>query len=165
MQLLVINLLLGFLWTVFFQTGSIFDFVVGFVVGFILLSLSDRRYGRQGLRIVGFGLLLLWEVFRSNMILAWYVIQPKLKLNPGIVAIPLDAETPLEITILATAITLTPGTISVDLGEKEGQRVLYVHNLLMSTPEAMRSAIKGGFERRILAITRGELTRWEENHV
>lgn len=165
MQLLVINLLLGFLWTVFFQTGSIFDFVVGFVVGFILLSLSDRRYGRQGLRIVGFGLLLLWEVFRSNMILAWYVIQPKLKLNPGIVAIPLDAETPLEITILATAITLTPGTISVDLGQKEGQRVLYVHNLLMSTPEAMRSAIKGGFERRILAITRGELTRWEENHV
>ncbi len=165
MQLLVINLLLGFLWTVFFQTGSIFDFVVGFVVGFILLSLSDRRYGRQGMRIVGFGLLLSWEVFRSNLILAWYVIQPKLKLNPGIVAIPLDAETDLEITILATVITLTPGTISIDLGQKDGQRVLYVHNLLMSTPEAMRSAIKGGFERRILEITRGELTRWEENHV
>lgn len=165
MQLLVINLLLGFLWTVFFQTGSIFDFVLGFVVGFILLSFSDRRYGRQGMRIVSFGLLLLWEVFRSNMILAWYVIQPKLKLNPGIVAIPLDAETSLEITILATAITLTPGTISVDLGQKDGQRVLYVHNLLMSTPEAMRSAIKGGFERRILEITRGELTRWEESHV
>lgn len=165
MQLLVINLFLGFLWAVLFRTGSIFDFIVGFVMGFILLALSDRSYGQRGVRIVSFGFYVLWEVVRSNLILAWYVIQPKLKLNPGIVAIPLDAETGLEITILATVITLTPGTISVDLGTHEGKRVLYVHNLLMSNPEAMRQEIKGGFERRILEITRGEFTGLEVNHV
>lgn len=165
MQLLVINLLLGFLWAVLFETGSLFDFVIGFVVGFILLALSDRNYGRRGFRIVGFGFYVLWEVIRSNLILAWYVIQPKLRFNPGIVAIPLDAETGLEVTILATVITLTPGTISVDLGTHEGKRVLYVHNLRMSTPEAMRQEIKGGFERRILEITREEFTELEGNHV
>jgi len=165
MQLLVINLFLGFLWAVLFQTGSLFDFVVGFVVGFILLALSDHSYGRHGVRIVNFGLYVLWQVVRSNLILAWYVIQPKLRLNPGIVAIPLTVETGLEITLLATVITLTPGTISVDLGTHKGKQVLYVHSLLMSSPAAMRAEIKESFERRILEITRGEFTKVEGSHV
>ena len=62
-------------------------------------------------------------------------------------------------------ITLTPGTLSLDLGEREGRRVLYVHNLLMSSPEAMRGEIKAGFERRILEITRGDFAPLEESHV
>ena len=165
MYLLVINLLLGFLWVVLFLANSLADFIVGFVIGFMLLALSDRRYGQRGMRLVSFVGYVLWEVFRSNLILAWYVMQPKLKLNPGIVAIPLDVETPLEITILATVITLTPGTLSLDLGEREGRRVLYVHNLLMSSPEAMRGEIKAGFERRILEITRGDFAPLEESHV
>jgi multicomponent Na+:H+ antiporter subunit E len=77
-------------------------------------------------------------------------------LDQGIVAIPLTAERPLEIAMLATAITLTPGTLSVDVGvDAEGRRVLYVHDLVVHDPEAVRKSIKEDFEARVLRITRG----------
>ncbi|MCB0050360.1 MAG: Na+/H+ antiporter subunit E, partial [Caldilinea sp.] len=62
----------------------------------------------------------------------------------------------LEISLLATSITLTPGTLSVDTGwNAHGEHVLYVHNLVMGNAEDVRRSIKQDFERRILRITRG----------
>ena len=95
----------------------------------------------------------------SSIQVAGYVIAPKLKLDQGIVAIPLAAHTDLEIALLASSITLTPGTLSVDVGrDAAGQRVLYVHNLVMGDAEDVRKTIKQDFERRILRVTRGGVT-------
>ena len=61
--------------------------------------------------------------------------------------------------MLASAITLTPGTLSVDLGkDDEGNNILFVHNLKVGDPEAYRSSVHHGFERMILRITRRRLT-------
>ena len=49
---------------------------------------------------------LLWEILLSNISLAWLVIQPKPKLDPGIIGVPLRLNSGLEITMLASAITL-----------------------------------------------------------
>ena len=58
--------------------------------------------------------------------------------------------------MLASAITLTPGTISVDLGEdEEGANILFVHNLTVNDPVAYRESVRAGFESMILRITRG----------
>ncbi len=103
-----------------------------------------------------FLLYLLWEIMLSNISLAWLVIQPKPKLDPGIIGVPLRLSSGLEITMLASAITLTPGTISVDLGtDDEGNNILFVHNLTVEDPEAYRQSVHQGFERMILRITRG----------
>lgn len=73
---------------------------------------------------------------------------------PGVVAIPLDARTDVEITLLANLITLTPGSVSLDLSED--RRVLYVHAMYIDggDVEAYRRSIKEGLERRVLELLR-----------
>ena len=73
---------------------------------------------------------------------------------PGVVAIPLDARTDAEITLLANLITLTPGSVSLDLSEDK--RVLYVHAMYIDggDVEAYRRSVKEGLERRVLELLR-----------
>ena len=73
---------------------------------------------------------------------------------PGVVAIPLDARTDAEITLLANLITLTPGSVSLDLSEDK--RILYVHAMYIDggDVEAYRRSIKEGLERRVLELLR-----------
>lgn len=73
---------------------------------------------------------------------------------PGVVAIPLDARTDVEITLLANLITLTPGSLSLDLSED--RRVLYVHAMYIDggDVEAYRRSVKEGLERRVLELLR-----------
>ena len=161
--LFVVNLLVAFIWIVFAGDLAWFNLLVGFVLGFVLLSIYNREYGLRSLRLVGFILYVLWEIVLSNVRLAWTIVQPgarmEARLDPGIIAVPLDVTDPLEITVLATVITLTPGTLSLDLGRDEaGRQVLYIHELNVKDAEAFRRDIKHNFERRLLQITKGTAT-------
>jgi multicomponent Na+:H+ antiporter subunit E len=73
---------------------------------------------------------------------------------PGVVAIPLDARTDAEITLLANLITLTPGSVSLDLSEDK--RWLYVHAMYIDGGDidAYRRSVKEGLERRVLELLR-----------
>lgn len=73
---------------------------------------------------------------------------------PGVIAIPLDARTDAEITLLANLITLTPGSVSLDVSDD--RRVLYVHAMYIDggDVEAYRRAVKEGLERRVLELLR-----------
>ena len=68
------------------------------------------------------------------------------------VAIPLDAETDAEITLLANLITLTPGTLSLDVSDD--RRVLYIHAMYVDDVEELRRSIKDGFEKRVMELLR-----------
>ncbi len=67
----------------------------------------------------------LWECFKANLDVAYRVIHPKLPINPGIVKVKTTLKTDTALTFLANSITLTPGTLSVDIDRDDG--VLYVH--------------------------------------
>lgn len=153
------NLLLALLWAALQADLTVTTTGVGFVFGFLLLSVIHRGYGSAVMGAIGFIIFLVKAIIVSSIQVAGYVIAPKLKLDQGIVAIPLAAHTDLEIALLASSITLTPGTLSVDVGrDAAGQRVLYVHNLVMGDAEDVRKTIKQDFERRILRVTRGGVT-------
>ena len=94
----------------------------------------------------------VWEMILANIRVAICVVSPLSRMSPGIVAIRLDARTDTEITVLANMITLTPGTLSVDVSDD--RKVLYVHTLFARDPRAVRSQIKKSFESRILGVTR-----------
>jgi len=68
------------------------------------------------------------------------------------VAVPLDARSDMEITLLANLITLTPGTLSLDVSDDRS--VLYVHGMFVEDAQLMREQIKNGFERRVLELLR-----------
>lgn len=154
--LFLLNVIIAFVWQMIIPLFGLFDYVIGFAVGFVGIVIFDRPYAVRAYRLLYFIVYVLWEIVLSNLSIAKLVLQPKPKLDPGIIAIPLTVSSGLEIMILASVITLTPGTISVDLGKNaDGQQVIYVHNLTVGDPEVFRQSVQQGFERRILQFTRG----------
>jgi multicomponent Na+:H+ antiporter subunit E len=73
-------------------------------------------------------------------------------LKPGVIAVPLDAKSDSEITLLSVLVTLTPGTLSIDVSAD--RRFLYVHTLFIDDLEEARRSIKTGIERRLLEVMR-----------
>ncbi len=154
--LFLVNVILAFGWQLVVPLFGNFGYLIGFAVGFVAITLFHRPYGWRAYRLIHFAGYVLWQIVLSNLSIAKLVLQANPKLDPAIIAVPLTVSSGLEITILASVITLTPGTISVDLGQNQaGQRVLYVHNLRAGDPETFRRSIQQGFERRLLEVTRG----------
>jgi multicomponent Na+:H+ antiporter subunit E len=154
--LFLVNVIIAFGWQLLVPLFGLLDYLIGFAVGFAGIMLFHRPYGWRASRLLYFIGYVLWEILLSNLSIAKLVLQPKPQLDPGIIAIPLTVSTGLEITILASVVTLTPGTISVDLGEnRAGQRVLYVHGLQVGDPDTFRRTVQQGFERLLLQVTRG----------
>lgn len=151
----LLNLALAALWQSFQPDSSPVGFAVGLVVGFLVLSIMSREYGRRVWAAIAFSTFLAYSIVVSSLQVAMLIMARRPQLDQGIIAIPLEASTDIEIAALATSITLTPGTLSVDVRTDEsGQRVLFVHNLVVGDPEEMRKTIKRDFEQRILRFTR-----------
>jgi len=130
---------------------------VGFILGYIVLlfagqSLGPTSYVRRVWKVLAFAGFFLVEFVKSNLRIAADVVRPHIRMQPGIVAIPLTVETDAEITLLANLITLTPGTLSLDVSTD--RKTLYIHSVYVTDPEALREEIREGFERRILEVMR-----------
>ncbi|MDD5557907.1 MAG: Na+/H+ antiporter subunit E [bacterium] len=69
--------------------------------------------------------LFLWECLKANVDVAWRVSHPGMPISPGIVKVRTRLRSETGLTFLANSITLTPGTLSVDIDRKHG--ILYVH--------------------------------------
>jgi len=94
--------------------------------------------------------IFLWACIRANFDVAYRVIHPAMPIKPGIVKIEISLKSDIAKTILANSITMTPGTISVDLVDN----ILYVHWIYVSSldPEVYRNEIAGRFEKYIKKI-------------
>ena len=102
--------------------------------------------------IIGFLLFYIVEVIIANMRIAWDIITPRHLMKPGVLAIPLDVETDNEILALNNLITMTPGTLSLDVSTDK--RVIYVHAMYIDDAEKIRKEIKSGLEKRIMEVSR-----------
>ena len=99
------------------------------------------------LRLAG---LFVKELLLSALQVAWLVVQPKPRLRPGIIAYPLTVTTDVQITLLANMITLTPGTLSVDVSRD--RKTLYIHALDIESRDALIGQIAAGFETNVLRV-------------
>lgn len=104
-------------------------------------------------KAVLFAGFILRELVLSTLRVAWEVVTPAKKRRQGIIAVPLDVKTDLEISLLANLITFTPGTLSLDVSSDRS--VLYVHTMFVDDPDELRREIKDGFERRVIDLVRG----------
>ena len=155
--MLAVNLVLALIWMAMSGRFDAANLVLGFVFGYVVLLLLQRVIGRSAyfskslilLRFTGFYVV---EVIRANVRVALDVVTPASRAHPGIVAVPLDARTDTEITLLANLITMTPGTLSVDVADDRS--AIYVHAMFVDDPEQLRAEIKSGFERRVLELLR-----------
>jgi multicomponent Na+:H+ antiporter subunit E len=156
-RILGLNIFLALVWAA--STGSIDlpNLAVGFVFAYLVLwlarpALGETRYFRKLPQAFAFAAFFVWELILSNLRVAADVLSPRPRRRPGVVAVPLDATEDAEITLLANLVTLTPGTLSLDVSED--RRTLYVHGMFVDDPEVFRREIKEGFERRVLELLR-----------
>lgn len=119
-----------------------------------LLTDDIRRSGHVVEKILYFSLIYLpqylvimaFRLLESNLKVAKNVIF--MDINPGIVKIKTDLHSDTGITILANSITLTPGTLTLDVKKKLGETYLYVHWIDLETlnREKAGEKIKGDIE-------------------
>ena len=152
MKIFQLNLLLAGGWCALFGTFDSGTFIRGFLLAFAALSLSSRMAGQTAyfkrvLLAARLGAYFLYELAVSSLHVAWDVITPTHRSRPAIVAVPLDIEEPLQITVLANLISLTPGSLSLDVSP-DG-KTLYVHDMFVDDPDETRRRIKTGFERLV----------------
>lgn len=121
-----------------------------------VLSCSDRLWRDVGAAVLRPIELLLYlaafgrEIVRSNLNLLGYVYAPRLRLSPAIVSVPTDLATPAGRFALTSTVTLTPGTLTLDL---IGNAIrLHVLDMRSTDAEAARRAMTGPFERRLARV-------------
>ncbi len=146
---------LALAWVAVTGEVSLGNLLEGAVLSALLLVLL-RRPPRRALRLgrvpkaLGLLLYFLRELLLANAVVARTILSARPSLAPGVVAVPLDLTSDAGIATLANLISLTPGTLSLDVSED--RRTLFVHALHVSDPEAFRREVKEGFERRVKEV-------------
>jgi multicomponent Na+:H+ antiporter subunit E len=110
------------------------------------------RWFRRIISGLSLALYFVGALISSGIRVSILALTPRLKLRPAIVAYPLTLPRDSQITLLANLITLTPGTLSVDVSED--RKTLFVHAIDCSDIEATKRDIANGFERKIMEAFR-----------
>ena len=153
------NRLLAFAWVALQAEVTMTNLAVGFVLGYFILFmlvrggvLGESRYIGKVSLALGLSAFFLRELLIANLRLTRDVVAVNQSIRPGIIAVPLDAESDGEILLLAALINLTPGSVALDVAPDRS--VMYVHSMYVLTVETARAEIKDGYERRILKLFR-----------
>jgi multicomponent Na+:H+ antiporter subunit E len=114
--------------------------------------MGPSNYFRRIHQALGFAGFYIWQLIISNLRVAYDVLTPRARARPGVLAIPLNATSDAEITMLANLITLTPGSVSLDISSD--RRFLYLHAMYIDEVDQYRESIKKSFEQRVLEVLR-----------
>lgn len=156
-SLFLINILLALVWGAISGSFTELNLIFGFCLGMIALFLIREQVGTLSYlarikRVVALILLFLYELVLSALRVAKIAMMPKLDIRPGFFAYELKTDRDHEITLLANLITLTPGTLSVDVSDDK--KKLFIHAIDIRDVEALREDIEKGFERKIMEALR-----------
>lgn len=131
-------------------TGAISAAIVAWVLGPIVVKHrpDGRRLARQSARMLVYAPWLLWEIAKANVQIAYYVLHPSLPIDPRMERVEAAVWGDLPATTLANSITLTPGTLTVDVEQRE----FLVHTLV---EPARHGLLEGGLERAVRFVFYG----------
>lgn len=120
-------------------------------IPWLVAPLSDPQARvRKPFKAVLYGLMVLWDILRSNIEVAILVLRPNRHLQPALLALPLDIQGELPQALLASTISLTPGTVSIDFSED--RKWLYIHALHVTDEQALLRSIKERYEAPLKEI-------------
>jgi len=140
----LLNLFLMAVYVALSGEVSFFSALAGFVIGLLIVTMIGRATGNGGYvrrvwGVVKFGVYFLYILVKANLEVAREILTPGFTMTPRIIRYPVDGLTPVEVTTLANAITLTPGTLSADITDDSS--VLYIHCMYAEQREDAVEAI------------------------
>jgi len=151
-MMLLLNVCLAVAWAAIRGDLSVANLLIGFVIGYVILGVTHNRSGRvryftKVAQILRFGIYFLWQLVVATLRVAVDVVTPKYRMRPAILAVPIESRSDGETTMLANAITLTPGSLTLDVSA-DG-KTLFVHVMHASNIEGARQEIQRGFGKRV----------------
>nr|WP_106782231.1 Na+/H+ antiporter subunit E [Lysinibacillus timonensis] len=155
----ILNLFIALLWLLLVDehVPQLTTFFTGFVVGIVIIYVMHRFFGtkfylRRVFKILVLMLIFVREILSSSYVIMKQILTPRLKITPGIFQYKTRLRGDWEITTLALLLTLTPGSVVMEVSE-DGQ-VFYIHamDLEESKDSLLRSLNK--FEKAIMEVTR-----------
>lgn len=157
MNLLLSNILLAFIWTAVTGEFTIGNFGIGFLLGYLVLFIAgpvidSDGYTKKIWLVIGLLLYFIKELVVSSIRVAVDVLRPgEFKMKSGVVKVPLSVKTDFKITFLANMISLTPGTLSLDISEDH--KSLFIHAMYVDEKDidSVEREIKSGMERKVIA--------------
>ncbi|TRZ39706.1 Na+/H+ antiporter subunit E [Niallia circulans] len=154
---ILLNVFLGFMWMVMTVSFEPVAFLKGYLFGLLIIYIfrnffSARFYLLRIVAVLKLAYIFIRELIGSNIAVVKTVLKPKLNMQPGIFAYPTILEKDWEITLLANLITLTPGTLVIEVSPDN--KILYVHAIDINDAQESIDSIKGTFEKAILEVGR-----------
>jgi multicomponent Na+:H+ antiporter subunit E len=135
-----------FLWVLLWGNLSVANALSGLAVAVVVLVVARLpRLSRPGaadsakiapLATLRFGVFVLVKLIEANLVLAWEIVTPRNRIHTGVVQVPLRTESDLALMVVANVVTLTPGTITIEV--EQSPPVLYVHVLHLHDLDAVR---------------------------
>jgi multicomponent Na+:H+ antiporter subunit E len=152
MNLFMLNVFLALSWAALIGGFTLANLLLGYVIGYLALWVArplyrDSVYFERVWRVGQLALLFVYELIVSSLRVVWDVITPANRSRPGIIAIPLDVKRDGEILLFANLVSLTPGSLCLDLSPD--RKTLYVHAMFIDDPDKLRHQLKGSMERRV----------------
>lgn len=152
MSLLLLNVLLAIIWSALSGSFEPVNLLFGFVLGYLVLWMinrksQSRRYFQQVPRILELVFFFLGDLVRANFRMAAIILSPRMKLRPAVVAVPLILRSETAIILLTNMITLTPGTLSLDISTD--RRMIYIHTVYLDDPRQFSQQLIEGYENRL----------------
>lgn len=152
---ILLNFILALLWTFLEGSFSAATFVSGYLLGFIIIFVmrrffTSRLYIYRIFSVIKLTLIFLRELILSNIAVIKVVLKPKLDMQPGIFALETELKKDWEITLLSNLITLTPGTLVIDVSPDN--KILYIHAMDIQDVEEAINSIKQSFEKAIMEV-------------
>lgn len=154
---ILINLLIAITWMLLKESWDVVNFAAGYFIGFLIIF-SMRRffkvpfYGRKSIAIIKLLLLFVIELFKSSIIVLKEIMRPKLQIKPGIYRSETVLETDFEISLLVTLLTLTPGSVVMEIDPKA--KVLFIHAMDADDFHNNIRKTKRRFENAIIEVMR-----------
>ena len=164
---LVRILALGTVWCVLTREVTLLNVALGLAVATLLVrttwggggapeeagprartvAVAGRKVLVRPLRALELAAFFLYELVLSNVRMAALILRPRLQPKATILDVPVEAESDEELALLSDLVTLTPGTLSLDV--TDDGRTLLVHVLSAEDPDEVRRQIRDGLGRRV----------------
>ena len=146
------SILLALAWAALQGEMTLGNLMTGYVISYAILALLAKggvmpsTLVSRTLHALRLGAFFAWELVLANFRVAADVLRGN-RMEPAVVAIPLDVTSDGEILLLSMLINITPGSVTIDLSED--RQTLFVHVMHMKSADETRREIKNGFERRV----------------
>ncbi|MCE5577431.1 Na+/H+ antiporter subunit E [Staphylococcus pseudintermedius] len=152
---IVINLFLAIFWLFVSDSYTMNAFVLGYLFALLLVFLMrkllpGRFYVITLYKVIKLVFVFLLELIKANIDVLRIILQPRIKNESAFFVYETDLEHPWQVALLSNLITLTPGTVVIEVNDD--MKRLYIHCLNFSTKEEEVAGIKGSLEKAVREV-------------